>query len=202
MTAGEGIAHAEQTPKQNSGQLSGVQLWVALPDAVRNGAPDFQHVTETPTVTLHGGMAQVFAGTLAGVVSPSIHHTPIAGADLRVHPGERLSFDVDAGFEHAALLLEGDAESEGTPLAPHVLYYFGTGRTEVAFSSPKGARLLFIGGPPFPETILMWWNFVARTTGEIQKAREDWEGHRRFGKVSGYTGARIEAPELMRLVGP
>src|SRR3954447_7070390 len=133
MTAGEGIAHAEQTPKQNSGGLSGVQLWAALPDAVRNGAADFQHVAETPTVTLHGGMAQVFAGTLGGGVSPAIHHTPILGADLRVHPGERLSFDVAGGFEHAALLLDGDAESEGTLLAPHVLYYFGTERTEVAF---------------------------------------------------------------------
>ena len=56
--------------RQNSGGLSGVQLWAALPDAVRNGAADFQHVAETPTVTLHGGMAQVFAGTLGGGVSP------------------------------------------------------------------------------------------------------------------------------------
>ena len=54
MTAGGGIAHAEQTPRQNSGQLNGVQLWVALPDATRNGAADFQHVPETPTVTLRG----------------------------------------------------------------------------------------------------------------------------------------------------
>ena len=202
MTAGEGVAHAEQTPKQNSGQLSGVQLWVALPDPVRNGAADFQHVTETPTVTLHGGMAQVFAGTLGGVVSPAIHHTPIAGADLRIHQGERLSFDVDASFEHAALLLEGDAESEGTPLAPHVLYYFGTGRTEVAFSSPKGARLLFIGGPPFPETILMWWNFVARTPEEIARARTDWEAGLRFGPVKGYDGASIPAPPLAKFARP
>jgi len=202
MTAGEGVAHAEQTPKQNSGQLSGVQLWVALPDPVRNGAADFQHVTETPTVTLHGGMAQVFAGTLGGVVSAAIHHTPIAGADLRIHQGERLSFDVDASFEHAALLLEGDAESEGTPLAPHVLYYFGTGRTEVAFSSPKGARLLFIGGPPFPETILMWWNFVARTPEEIARARTDWEAGLRFGPVKGYDGASIPAPPLAKFARP
>jgi redox-sensitive bicupin YhaK (pirin superfamily) len=35
MTAGDGIAHAEQTPPQNTRRLSGVQLWVALPAASR-----------------------------------------------------------------------------------------------------------------------------------------------------------------------
>ena len=31
MTAGRGIAHAEETPVNNSGRLNGVQLWAALP---------------------------------------------------------------------------------------------------------------------------------------------------------------------------
>ena len=90
----------------------------------------------------------------------------------------------------------------GTPLAPHVLYYFGRGRTEVAFASQRGARLLFIGGPPFPETILMWWNFVARTPEEIAQARTDWETGLRFGPVKGYDGASIPAPPLARFAQP
>jgi quercetin 2,3-dioxygenase len=202
MTAAGGIVHAEQTPRQNSGQLSGVQLWVALPDATRNGPADFQHIPEAPTVTLHGGIAQVFAGTLAGAVSPAVHHSPIVGADLRVHPGERLSFEVPATFEHGALLVRGDAESEGTAFAPHVLYYFGSGRTEITLTSRKGARVLFIGGPPFGETILMWWNFVARTPEEIARARTDWEAGLRFGPVKGYDGASIPAPPLARFASP
>lgn len=36
--------------------------------------------------------------------------------------------------------------------------------------SRDGARVLLIGGPPFPEKILMWWNFVARTQEEIAHA--------------------------------
>ena len=36
MTSGGGIAHAEQTPRDNSGRLDGVQLWVALPDTQRH----------------------------------------------------------------------------------------------------------------------------------------------------------------------
>lgn len=202
MTAGRGIAHAEQTPRVNSGHLNGVQLWVALPDATRHGEASFQHVPEVPTADLQGGLARIFAGALADVVSPAQHHSPIVGADLRVHRGERLVFGVDRGFEHAALLLDGDAAAEGTIFVPNVLYYFGTGRTEIAIESLRGARVLWIGGPPFPETILMWWNFVARTPAEIAHARADWETGARFGAVRGYDGAPLQAPPLARFAPP
>jgi redox-sensitive bicupin YhaK (pirin superfamily) len=198
MTAGGGIAHAEQTPRRHSGALNGAQLWVALPDATRNGSADFQHVAEVPTVDTSGGIVRVFAGTLAGAVSPAIHHSPLVGAELRVHAGERLTFEVPRGFEHAALLLDGDASAEAVPFAPHVLYYMGRGRTEVTVESRNGGRVLFIGGPPFGETILMWWNFVARTPEEIAAARADWEAGLRFGPVKGYEGASIPAPPLAR----
>ena len=202
MTAGGGIAHAEQTPRQHSGRLNGAQLWIALPDATRNGAAQFQHVPEVPIADVHGGSVLVFAGTLAGVVSSALHHSPLVGAELQVHARERLTFEVPGTFEHAALLLDGDAQAERSPFAPHVLYYFGRGRTEVAIESHGGARLLFIGGPPFGETILMWWNFVARTPEEIMKARSDWEAGLRFGPVKGYDGASIPAPPLARFASP
>src|SRR5499426_3211436 len=57
MTAGSGIAHAEETPSRNSGRLHGVQLWVALPDARRRGAPSFDHHGELPVVVLGGAYA-------------------------------------------------------------------------------------------------------------------------------------------------
>ena len=62
--------------------------------------------------------------------------------------------------------------------------------------------MLLLGGTPFPETILMWWNFVARTPEEIARAREDWQQHRRFGDVKAYDGPRLEAPSLARLARP
>jgi hypothetical protein len=58
-------------------------------------------------------------------------------------------------------------------------------------------RALLLGGAPFDETILMWWNFVARTTEEIVAAREDWQAGRRFGDVRAYSGDRTPAPAFL-----
>jgi redox-sensitive bicupin YhaK (pirin superfamily) len=100
------------------------------------------------------------------------------------------------------LVLSGDCALDEQPLRERVLYYLGMQRTDVPFATQSGARLLLIGGPPFPETILMWWNFVARTPDEIRDARDDWENRRRFGDVTAYKGQRLHAPELVRLARP
>ncbi len=68
--------------------------------------------------------------------------------------------------------------------------------------SRDGGHVLLIGGPPFPEKILMWWNFVARTSEEIAQARSDWQSHQRFGEVKAYRGPRLDAPPLKRFAPP
>ena len=202
MTSGRGIAHAEQTPRHNSGRLNGAQLWVALPDAYRHVEPSFDGIERVPLIESPGGVTQVFAGSLGGSASPGRHFSELVGADVQVHPGATVSTDLSPHFEHAVLVLDGDCSIDGEPLQPRMLYYLGTSRTEVAFSSRTGGRALLIGGPPFTERILMWWNFVARTSEEIAQFREDWELRRRFGEVSTYQGDRLAAPELARIARP
>lgn len=202
MTAGGGIAHAEQTPSPNSGRLNGVQLWVALPDAARAGKALFEGLAEVPAVADRGGTMRVFAGALAGVTAPTTHFSPLLGADLDLHPGGRLEVAIEPAHEHALLLLAGDCTLEGDEIEAGRLYYLGTQRSAAAFTSRAGGRVLLIGGPPFPEPILMWWNFVARTPEEIAEARADWEAHRRFGDVARYRGPRLDAPELSRIARP
>jgi len=202
MTSGHAIAHAERTPTDNTGRLNGVQLWTALPDHHRHGAPSFQHVKLAPVLELSGGIVRVFSGRLADAVSPSHHLSDLAGADLQVHRGERLEIPLRPDFEYAVLVLSGECALDGQPLQERVLYYLGVQRADASFASHSGARLLLIGGPPFPDTILMWWNFVARTPEEIRDARDDWENGRRFGDVKAYRGQRLHAPELVRLARP
>src|ERR1044072_5963294 len=75
MTSGDGIAHAEETPPKNSGLLNGVQLWVALPDADRNGEASFQHIEDVPVIEQSGGTVRFFAGSVPGCSSPASHFT-------------------------------------------------------------------------------------------------------------------------------
>jgi len=202
MTAGSGIAHAEQTPVANSGRLNGVQLWVALPEAHRHTEAAFEGIDRVPVVECPGGVVQVFSGSLGDVVAPARHFSELLGADIDVRKGERVEVGLRAQYEHAVLVLAGECSLENHPLEQRFLYYLGTCRSSARFESRTGARILLIGGPPFPETILMWWNFVARTPEEIVQARTDWGERRRFGDVKAYRGPRLSAPDTVRFARP
>jgi hypothetical protein len=202
MTSGSGIAHAEQTPSDNTKRLNGVQLWVALPDTHRHMPATFEQIAEVPVVESRAGRISVFAGSLHGQRSPAVHFSELLGADLEVRAGHTLELPLERSFEHALLMLSGDARLDGQPLEERMLYYVGSTRSEAHVSSRGGCRMLLIGGPPFPEQILMWWNFVARTQEEIAQARADWESHQRFGEVTAYKGPRLSAPSLVRFARP
>ena len=83
--------------------------------------------------------------------------------------------------------------------------YLGLGRRSVSLRASTPTRVLLLGGEPFGEPLVMWWNFVARDHDEIVAARADWETERtagwatRFGRVSGYDGAALPAPALPNL---
>jgi redox-sensitive bicupin YhaK (pirin superfamily) len=191
MTAGRGVAHAEESPLR--GSMHGVQLWVAQPEATRHGAPDFEHHVELPAFDLGSFHLTVMIGVLAGVASPARADTSIVGADL-ASDGGRTIVPLDEDFEHALLVVAGTVEIHGEVIQPGVLAYLGTGRDELPISTAEPSRALLIGGRPFGEEVLMWWNFVARTRDEIDEAYRDWEAYSdRFGDVASGL-ARIPAP--------
>ena len=125
MTSGAGIAHAEETPPKNSGLLSGVQLWVALPDSDRNAQASFQHIEEVPIIEQGGGVVSVFAGSLLGCSSSAKHFSPILGVDVASRETASVELPLDPSFEHAALLIRGDARINGQLIDPMSLYYLG-----------------------------------------------------------------------------
>jgi redox-sensitive bicupin YhaK (pirin superfamily) len=194
MTAGRGIAHAEVAIDPHAA-LEGLQLWIALPESARHDAPAFEHHAALPLVRLGPLEARIVAGELAGYRSPARTFSELVGAELRATAADDVRVPLDPRFEHAVLLLEGEARLEGAPIPEHTLLYLGEGRERLDLSAAQGARIFLFGGIPFGETILMWWNFVARTPEEIAHARADWEAHR-FDPVPGYTGDVIPAPPL------
>jgi quercetin 2,3-dioxygenase len=195
MTAGRGIAHAEESPTEHDPSLHGVQLWVALPDASRRTEPAFSHHAELPSVGLGGFAATVFVGSLGGARSPALTFSEIVGAEIAASRDSSARIPVAAAHEHAIFVATGSAEVAGTTLRPGQLLYLPPGRDQVGVSAPAESRLFLLGGVPLGERLLMWWNFVARTPEEIEAAAADWrEG--RFASVADYDGDPMPAPAL------
>jgi redox-sensitive bicupin YhaK (pirin superfamily) len=174
MTAGRGISHSEvSTP--TTATLHGAQLWVALPDSDRHTDPGFAHHAPQP-VTGDGWTARVFLGSLLGDTSPVATFTPLLGAELLLERGATLELEVETAFEHGVLVDTGVLGVDGVEANASDLAYVPPGRqtlTLAAYDEP--ARVLLLGGPPFGESIVMWWNFVGRRHDEIVGFRSEWQ---------------------------
>jgi redox-sensitive bicupin YhaK (pirin superfamily) len=201
MTAGAGICHSEVSVAGSTSAtqiLHGAQLWVALPDADRDTGRDFAHFAPTP-VAVDGAQVRVFLGELAGTRSPVHTFTPLLGAQVDLDAGAAVEFAVDRSFEHGVLLDQGSVEAGGATLEVADLWYQSPGHDSVVLDNrqQRPARVLLLGGPPFGEQLVMWWNFVGRSHDEIVGYRQLWEDQaERFGSVSGYPGSRLPAPPL------
>jgi redox-sensitive bicupin YhaK (pirin superfamily) len=197
MTAGRGIAHSEETPAEHSALLQAIQLWVALPHAVRDRAPAFAHHDDLPVFTDGGLSATVLMGSLAGATSPAECHTPLVGAEITLAAGAEARLPLDPAYEYAVLALDGAPTVGDVTVKPGPLLYLGAGRSSVRLATGSAARLLLLGGEPFDERLVMWWNFVARDHDEIVEMRADWADRTpRFGTVRGYDGAPLPAPPM------
>ena len=203
MTAGAGIQHSEVSLPQTT-SLHGAQLWIALPDSARNGSPFFERFVPEP-FDFGGAAVHVFLGTLLGHASTARTFTRILGAQLDVPAGVTVVIPVDAGDEHGVLVDAGAATVDGHPVARAELAYLATGRDTLTITAgAKPLRVLLIGGEPLGEQIVMWWNFIGRSHEEIVQFRSDWQADviadgtesGRFGRVRGYDGRALPAPEL------
>ncbi|MFF6785276.1 pirin family protein [Streptomyces sp. NPDC012510] len=196
MTSGRAISHSEESPKPHARFLHGAQLWVALPDSHRHTDPRFEHHADLPVVTAAGLSATLILGSLDGATSPGTTFTPIVGADLTLTRGAEVRLPLDRAFEYAVLSMSGEAHVDNVPVLPGSMLYLGCGRTELPLRADSEASLMLLGGEPFEEELIMFWNFIGRSQEEIAQARQDWMEGSRFGEVKGYAGDPLPAPEL------
>ncbi|MDX6325192.1 MAG: quercetin 2,3-dioxygenase [Nocardioidaceae bacterium] len=204
MTAGPGLCHAEISPEDAPAVLHGVQLWVALPDQHRSSVtPAFDHVASLPVFEVGGASVTVLVGELAGHRSPAPAYSPLLGAELRLPVGAEVELPLEPTHEHGVLAVDATLEVGDRTVSPHELAYLGTGRPSLRLSAPDGdARVLLLGGEPFAERLVMWWNFVARSHEEIVEQRDAWNGSGiddvpdRFGRVAEMGSPRLLAPPL------
>jgi hypothetical protein len=179
--------------------LHGLQLWIALPEAERHGEPRFAHHADLPVVRDGGACVTVVIGEYRGERSPAEVFSPLAGYEVAVPGGDDFVLPVREDFEYGVVAVDGSAVVADALIAPGLLAHLPAGLSGIRLSPGGGggrlARFFVVGGLPFGERLLMWWNFVARSAEEITQAREDWAAGR-FDAVHGYPGAPLAAPPL------
>jgi redox-sensitive bicupin YhaK (pirin superfamily) len=198
MTAGYGIAHAEEGqetgPTDQTGGIMGVQMWLAQPEGTREGASGFQHIKDLPELDIPGGRGRLLLGEMGRERSDAMFEHPAIGLDLLV--AGTAAIETRPDFEYGIVPVDRPIKVEDAIVEPGALALVPPGHEHLRIESRNGsARSMILGGLPLGDEIKMWWNFVARTEHEISLAWRDWQTHNsdRFGDVpSGL--ARIEAP--------
>jgi redox-sensitive bicupin YhaK (pirin superfamily) len=143
-----------------------------------------------------GGLAvTVLLGDHGGESSPARTDTDLVGLALAGSGAGTLA--LEPTFEHALVVLDGTVAVGDDVVVPGELAYLGLGRDELTLDASPDSQALLLGGVPFPDRLVMWWNFVARSKAEIAEAWTDWEGSAdRFGPVASELG-RIPAPAFI-----
>jgi redox-sensitive bicupin YhaK (pirin superfamily) len=203
MTAGSGIAHSEYSTPATT-VLHGAQLWVALPQRHRLVDRRFDHYA-APQFDVDGAAMRVFLGSLFGQGSPLPTFTPLTGAEVVLPAGASLEIPVPGDHEHG-LLCDTGTLTVGPATAGRGEILFqpaGAASIVVRAGEHAPARFLVLGGEPFGEQIVMWWNFVGGSHDDVVAFREDWQRQRtapstpgRYGRFPGVWASTLPAPEL------
>lgn len=215
MTAGtglnQGISHTEQSVFPDTGGskdaargISMVQLWIALPTDQKIER-SFHHYPELPTWS-EGNVEMVLTtGSYTNVLgetfeAPTIQYSKLVGIDVYFKQDGEATLSLESGFEYGILVSEGEVESEGKVCQQDQLFRFHdsdvANSKSIKLAAKKGTRIMFIGGEPLNNQVLLWWNFVADNKAEIEQSIIDWNNcHERFGNFDSDM-KRLPAPEL------
>lgn len=195
MSAGRGIVHSERTPAALRGQprpLHGLQLWIALPAALEQGEPHFQHVAaaQIPLVQAGSARVQVVVGTAFGATSPVRTAAPTLCLSVRLAAGQPWQLPRLAA-EQALYSPSRTITLDGAPLGPGELAVIDQA-DHVTLLAAEATDVAVIGGAPLDGPRLLWWNFVATERALIDAAAERWAADG-FEPVPGET-ERIPLP--------
>jgi len=202
MTAGRGIVHSERSPvaeRAMGPSLSGIQTWLALPDAKEEMEPGFEHVAKADLPLIEDACvaARVVMGTLWGRSSPVTQHSETIYADILLAPGGTIPIDASAD-ERALYVALGEASLDGATLEPMTLYLLRPG-IAATLRSENGGRVMLCGGAAFATPRHVWWNFVSSSRERINQAKDDWK-HGRFPVVPDDAEEFIPLPEIPKTV--
>lgn len=185
MVTGKGMVHSERERPEITAtdhRLHGLQLWLALPEALEETDPAFYHYPgkAIPQTTVNDVPVRVMMGNAYGVTSPvkTFADTLYLEADLKA--GQSLELpDAD---ERAVYVAKGEL-TIGDMLLPQYSMAVLSRAEGVQVQAQQETRLALVGGESFNRRFIEW-NFVSSRKERIEQAKADWQaGH--FDKVPG-----------------
>jgi hypothetical protein len=91
----------------------------------------------------------------------------------------------------------GSLAAGGAMAQPGEIVFQAAGASAItlAASPSEPTRALVLGGKPFGEQIVMWWNFIGRSHEEVAAFREEWQ-RQRAGRTPGVPGRYGAFPDV------
>lgn len=175
MVAGKGIVHSErkdpEITKQASG-LHGLQLWMALPEALEEIDPEFHHYPseKIPSVTVNGVPVRVLIGRAYGVVSPVKEFYRTLYLEAQLLAGQTLELPNES--ERGIYIASGELNISGQEFSEKQMIVLSD-TNGVTVKAVKPTTIVLIGGEKISSRY-MEWNFVSSRKERIEQAKRDW----------------------------
>jgi redox-sensitive bicupin YhaK (pirin superfamily) len=187
MSAGRGIVHSERTPDDLRGvtrRSHGLQLWVALPEALEESEPGFAHTPADaiPVLEVGGAHLRVLVGEVFGTASPVVAASTTLFVDIAMQAGD--AFPAPLAAERALYGVDGAFTLDGQVVPAQTLVLLAPGE-EPLVAAEADVRVALVGGEPLGPRFV-WWNFVSSRKARIDQAADDWAAGR-FPAVPGET---------------
>jgi redox-sensitive bicupin YhaK (pirin superfamily) len=184
MTSGNGIVHSERCqPSDESYQLEGIQLWLALPIDEEDREANFFHCKQEqlPVIEKDDLKIKLIAGEAFGHKSPVPVYSKLFYMDIHTSKGTHFDFQLEEQEEGALYIVNGEVEAGGKTYQRFDMLIFDI-NDHLHLKLAPNTHVMFFGGRVFPEPRHVWWNFVSSSSDKIERAKKRWE-QQEFGQV-------------------
>lgn len=182
--AGRGVLHEEQ-PEVEGRLARGFQIWIDLPEAQRERAPEALHLAaeQVPLLSLSGAEVRVVLGSAAGVSSPLRLPTAVSLFDVTMPPHAHCELPLPAADHAFAFVLGGALDADRRRAgAGQLLRTRADGDTLALATGAEGARFTVFAGTPLQQPRVMQGPFVASDRPQLMRFAAD-HAAGRFGHL-------------------
>jgi redox-sensitive bicupin YhaK (pirin superfamily) len=168
-TAGAGVLHEEQ-PERAGAPAHGFQIWIDLPDAERECAPDARHLpaADVPVSHTDGTTIRAVLGASNGLRSPLATPTPVRLVDVVLAPAATFVQALGSDENAFAFVLGGELITPGgTARAGEAAVTVVQGDGLIWHAGTQGARFLLFAGVPQSKRRVQQGPFIARDQQQL-----------------------------------